>query len=162
MGLREDIKHGYKVGDNIIHSPPAGKGNSLGSGIVEAIRNAFGYEQLLVQFSESRDKRWLDWRVLASAYPIELRMINGICGKYEIIQNEHGSEFSKGLKIWDANTGAFGRLDIDPLPHQLDVAKKLFPLPSTLALADDVGLGKTIEVGLIIHAFVAVTAVGEY
>ena len=151
---REDIKHGYKVGDNIIHTPPAGKGNSLGSGIVEAIRNAFGYEQLLVQFSESGDKRWLDWRVLASAYPIELRMINGICGKYD----DHPERtrlriLSKGLKIWDANTGAFGRLDIDPLPHQLDVAKKVVSSPQARwLLADDVGLGKTIEVGLIIHA----------
>ena len=28
-------------------------------------------------------------------------------------------------KDWDANTGALGRLDIDPLPHQLDVARKV-------------------------------------
>jgi len=150
----EDIKHGYKLGDNIIHSPPAGKGNSLGAGIIEAFRNAFGYDQLLVQFLETGDKRWLDWRVLASAYPIEMRMINGICGKYD----DHAERarlriLSKRLQIWDSNTGAFGRLDIDPLPHQLDVAKKVVSAPQARwLLADDVGLGKTIEVGLIIHA----------
>ena len=81
-------------------------------------------------------------------------MINGICGKYD----DHPERtrlriLSKGLKIWDANTGAFGRLDIDPLPHQLDVAKKVVSSPQARwLLADDVGLGKTIEVGLIIHA----------
>ena len=73
-------------------------------------------------------------------------------------QANHGEHFrlrtlSKSLQIWDMNTGALGRLDIDPLPHQLDVARKVVSAPQArFILADDVGLGKTIEVGLILHA----------
>lgn len=149
-----DISPGYKVNDSVIHVPPPGKGASLGVGVVEAIRSTFGYNQLLVQFAETGEKRWLDWRILASAYPLELRMINGICGNFDNHPERTRLRIlSKGLQIWDSNTGAFGRLDIDPLPHQLDVAKKVVSSPQARwLLADDVGLGKTIEVGLIIHA----------
>ena len=149
-----DISPGYKVNDSVIHVPPPGKGASLGVGVVEAIRSTFGYNQLLVQFAETGEKRWLDWRILASAYPLELRMINGICGNFDNHPERTRLRIlSKGLQIWDSNTGAFGRLDIDPLPHPLDVAKKVVSSPQARwLLADDVGLGKTIEVGLIIHA----------
>ena len=149
-----DISPGYKVNDSVIHVPPPGKGASLGVGVVEAIRSTFGYNQLLVQFAETGEKRWLDWRILASAYPLELRMINGICGNFDNHPERTRLRIlSKGLQIWDSNTGAFGRLDIDSLPHQLDVAKKVVSSPQARwLLADDVGLGKTIEVGLIIPA----------
>ena len=45
---------------------------------------------------------------------------------------------------------------INIIPHQLDVAQQVLsmPLPRAL-LADEVGLGKTIEAGLVIHQLVA-------
>ena len=149
-----DITSGYKRGDSVIHSPPKAKGSSMGVGIVQAVRVIVGYEQLLVQFEETGEKRWLDWRVVANAHPVELRMINSKCSNFgDHAERARLRMLSKGLQIWDANTGAFGRLDIDPLPHQLDVARKVVSSPQARwLLADDVGLGKTIEVGLIIHA----------
>lgn len=149
-----DLKPAYAPGQQVQHKPPRGRGLSLGTGVVLATRSLAGFEQVLVQFAETGETRWLDWRVLAQAMPVELRIARRQTGQHI----DHAERFrlrmlSKALQIWNANTGAFGRLDIDPLPHQLDVARKVVTSPQARWLiADDVGLGKTIEVGLILHA----------
>lgn len=149
-----DLKPAYALGQQVQHKPPQGRGMSLGTGLVLATRSLGGFEQVLVQFAESGETKWLDWRVLAQAMPVELRIARRQTGQHA----DHAERFrlrmlSKALQIWNANTGAFGRLDIDPLPHQLDVARKVVTSPQARWLiADDVGLGKTIEVGLILHA----------
>lgn len=149
-----DLKPAYAPGQQVQHKPPQGRGLSLGTGLVLATRLLGGFEQVLVQFAETGESRWLDWRVLAQAMPVELRIARRQTGQHA----DHAERFrlrmlSKALQIWNANTGAFGRLDIDPLPHQLDVARKVVTSPQARWLiADDVGLGKTIEVGLILHA----------
>lgn len=150
-----EIEHGYKKNDHVIHMPSAGKGyTSLGAGVVLDWRTDYGVSEILVQFFETGEIRWLRWQFLTMALSVEARMQYGKCGKFD----DHAERtrlrtLARGLQIWDSNTGAFGRLDIDPLPHQIDVAKKVVSSPQARwLLADDVGLGKTIEVGLIIHA----------
>lgn len=149
-----DLRPGYTPGQQVQHRPPRGRGMSLGTGRVLATRSIGGFKQLLVQFAETGESRWLDWRVLAQATPVEHRIAARRTGQHA----DHAERFrlrmlSKALQIWNANTGAFGRLDIDPLPHQLEVARKVVTSPQARWLiADDVGLGKTIEVGLILHA----------
>jgi superfamily II DNA or RNA helicase len=149
-----DVQSGFSINNYVIHHPPQGTGASLGFGQVQAVRSEMGLTQMLVRFADTGESRWLDWRILGHAVPVEARIAKRIVGKYP----NHGERFrlrtlSKSLQIWDTNTGALGRLDIDPLPHQLDVARKVVSSPQARwILADDVGLGKTIEVGLILHA----------
>lgn len=148
------LRSGYKTGMQVEHRPPAGLGRSLGLGVVCGTRVLAGFEQVLVQFADSGESRWLDWRMLGNAASVELRLAKRHTGPAP----DHAERFRlrmlcKALEIWDANTGAFGRLDIDPLPHQLHVAQRVVTSSSARWLiADDVGLGKTIEVGLILHA----------
>ena len=149
-----ELSHAYRRGDQVRHAPPKGRGRSLGVGEVLQTRRLAGFDQVLVQFAESGETRWLDWRVLAQATPVEQRIAQRQVGQHD----DHAERvrlrlLGKALRIWDANTGAFGRLDIDPLPHQLDVARRVVTSDQARWLiADDVGLGKTIEVGLILHA----------
>lgn len=149
-----DLSNGFGINNFVMHNPPSGKGKSLGFGKVVAIKDEFELTVLLVNFADSGENRWIDWRLIAQANPVEARISRRIVGN----QTNHGEHFrlrtlSKSLQIWDMNTGALGRLDIDPLPHQLDVARKVVSAPQArFVLADDVGLGKTIEVGLILHA----------
>jgi len=149
-----DVQSGFSEKDYVVHQPPYGPGRSLGFGQILASKTEIGLTQLLVRFAGTGESRWLDWRILGQAHPVEARIARRLVGKY----SDHGERFrlralAKSLQIWDTNTGALGRLDIDPLPHQLDVARKVVSAPQARwLLADDVGLGKTIEVGLILHA----------
>ena len=147
-------KSGYSNDDFVVHKSPTGSSKSLGFGQVVAIRKEFGTTKILVHFADSGEAKWLDWRTLSRADPVEDRIKWRRVGRLP----NHAERFrlralAKNLELWNNNTGALGRIDVDPLPHQLDVAKRVVSAPQARwLLADDVGLGKTIEVGLILHA----------
>lgn len=149
-----EVENGFFEKNYVLHQPPPGTGRSLGFGQIISCKTEMGLTQMLVRFADTGESRWLNWQTLAQAHPVEARIARRIVGRHE----DHGERFrlralAKSLQIWDTNTGALGRLDIDPLPHQLDVARKVVSSPQARwLLADDVGLGKTIEVGLILHA----------
>lgn len=148
----ESLKPGFLPGDLVQYV--AQRGASLGTGKVLACRRLAGFDQVLVQFADTGETRWVDWRLLSNAKSVEQRAAQHQTGQHiDHAERARLRILANALRIWNSNTGAFGRLDIDPLPHQLDVARKVVTSAQPRWLiADDVGLGKTIEVGLILHA----------
>lgn len=148
----DELRSAFGPGLEVDHAP--GTRQSFGSGRVEAIRTLAGRDQCLVLFFRDGISRWLPYETLAYCADVAYRLRAGALGRYQ----DHAERFrlrtlGLALSAWSASTGAFGRLDVDPLPHQIHVARRVVDAgaPGWL-IADDVGLGKTIEMGLILHA----------
>ncbi|TYR82431.1 ATP-dependent helicase [Priestia megaterium] len=80
-----------------------------------------------------QDGAWSDWELYKLAYEIEEKTL---ISEFEGLQTPHYLA------------------DLTPLPHQLEVAKQVVEeMNGKAILADEVGLGKTIEAGLILKEY---------
>lgn len=149
------LRTALSPGMDVIHQPAVVTRASLGHGRVEQIRAVAGREQVLVDFWESGKRVWLPWQHLV-AIPGVRRSFEG----RQLAKSGHAEAFrlrnlAYALEQWHSNTGALSRLEIDPLPHQIHLVHRILTSGNlNWLIADDVGLGKTIEVGLLLKALV--------
>ncbi|GEM49162.1 DEAD/DEAH box helicase [Deinococcus cellulosilyticus] len=125
----------------------------LGEGKIITQRVFAGMEQVLVHLYQTNDTHWFPWqcvRVNTSPYTL--------LAKGRLPRGHHPERFrlqqlAHLIQHWQHNTGALSQLDIDPLPHQVSLVHRILTSGSlNWLIADDVGLGKTISVGLLITA----------
>lgn len=146
------LTSGFANGHHVIHRGSHSGIKSLGRGQIIGSRHLAGSLQHYVYFWELNDSRWLPWETLAWTGSVDysFRNLNRKPGNPEKLRLKN---LAYALTDWDHSSGGLSRLEIDPLPHQVYVVNKILT-SGTLnwLIADDVGLGKTIEVGLLLAA----------
>jgi superfamily II DNA or RNA helicase len=148
-----DLTSALKVGQEVTHQSRHDGAPSLGHGRVIATRTVAGATQHLVEFWREAASRWLPWERLRPVHAVDERLVSGFVQGNDAAEWLRFRNLAYALEGWVDATGGLGRLEIDPLPHQLHVVHTILS-SGTLnwMIADDVGLGKTIEVGLILAA----------
>lgn len=81
--------------------------------------------------------------------------MNGPWDPWKLYQLAFDAEASAQIKSFDDLLCLHHLSQLEPLPHQVDTAKKvLSEMRGRAILADEVGLGKTIEAGLILKEYI--------
>ena len=148
-----ELRCGFRPGHIVQDRPKSNVRRPLGAGTVLNYRRIANRDMVLVQLHSTGESRWLPFENLLRIRDARIRY-----QRAEAQHTDSGERFRlKGLayalESWNLVTGALDRLDVDPLPHQINLVHQIMTSDQTnWLIADDVGLGKTIEVGLLLAA----------
>ncbi len=144
---------GFQLGMEVQDVPRSRIRKSLGEGVVLENRTLGGCQQVLVEFQESGQRLWIPYQNLRFFRGVRQRFEKGIFGKPGNAERFRLRSLAYALELWNQNTGSLSKLDIDPLPHQIYLVHHILKSGNlNWLIADDVGLGKTIEVGMLLSA----------
>lgn len=147
------LTSGLSIGQTVQHRPPSVIADTFGIGEVCELRKLGSREQALVDFPECGRRYWLPAEHLAVEHGVEHLFLRGKvdpCGGADRFRLRC---LAYALELWNENTGALSHLNIDPLPHQIQLVRRILQSGNlNWLIADDVGLGKTIEVGMLLSA----------
>lgn len=144
---------GLHPGFTVQDVPLSAARSSLGIGTVVETRSICDRDQVLVQFHADGLMRWLPFERLRRIMDPVQQFVRSAQHEHEPAERTALNTMAHALRLWNEATGALDRLDVDPLPHQISLVHRIVNSDTiNWLIADDVGLGKTIEVGLLLAA----------
>ncbi|VVQ10115.1 RNA polymerase-associated protein RapA [Pseudomonas fluorescens] len=147
------VRSGFRNGMDVVDENSSSGARSLGQGIVMQQRILAGTEQVLVDFTERGERHWLPYQYLRQVKGVKHRFCTAQEGEARDAERMRLRMLAYAIKVWNENTGALSHLGIDPLPHQIHLVHRILASGDfNWLIADDVGLGKTIETGMLLHA----------
>src|SRR5690606_7085985 len=147
------VRSGFQNGMDVIDDTPGSGIKSLGQGVIMQQRMLAGSEQALVDFPERGERRWLPYQYLRQVKGVRHRFVTASKTMPTDAERMRLRMLAHAIKVWNENTGALSHLEIEPLPHQIHLVHHILASGNfNWLIADDVGLGKTIETGMLLHA----------
>ena len=148
-----ELRNGFRTGHIVQDSPRSNTRRTLGTGTVVSAREIAGRDMVLVQLHGTGESRWLPYERLVRIRDASIKYVRAEAPELDSGERFRLKALAYALDSWNQVTGALDRLDVDPLPHQIDLVHRIMTSEqSNWLIADDVGLGKTIEVGLLLAA----------
>lgn len=152
VDMRE-LRSGYQLGWAVQDVPVSATRRPLGTGRVVGRRELGGRDQILVQLDGDGRSVWLPYENLRRIKDVKMRHMRAETGVPDHAERLRLKLLAHALENWNHLTGSLDRLDVDPLPHQIQLVHRIINSGNyNWLIADDVGLGKTIEVGLLLAA----------
>jgi superfamily II DNA or RNA helicase len=153
MVAANQVSSGFQNGMDVQDATPGPGVRSLGIGSIMQQRTLASCHQALVDFPDSGERHWLPYQHLRQLKGAKHRFITGSTAKAVDAERLRLRMLSSAIEVWNENTGALSSLDIEPLPHQINLVHHILASGNfNWLIADDVGLGKTIETGMLLHA----------
>jgi len=148
-----DLRCGFRPMMEVQDLPASRTRKTLGEGLVLKTRTLGGRDQVLVDFFENGRQLWLPYENLKQIKGSKHRFIRRDTGPADSAERFRLKSLAYALEMWNENTGSLSHLEIDPLPHQIHLVHHILASGNlNWLIADDVGLGKTIEIGMLLAA----------
>lgn len=148
-----ELRSGFKLNMDVQDVPNSRTRKSFGEGVIIKTRTIGGRDQVLVDFLEMGQQVWLPYENLRQIKGVKHRFSLGDKGPADNAERFRLKSLAHALELWNENTGSLSNLDIDPLPHQIHLVHHILASGNlNWMIADDVGLGKTIETGMLMAA----------
>jgi ERCC4-related helicase len=148
-----DLRSGFKPNMDVQDVPNSRTRKSFGEGVIIKTRTLGGRDQVLVDFLQLGRQVWLPYENLRQIKGVVHRFALSDKGPPNSAERFRLKSLAYALELWNENTGSLSSLDIDPLPHQIHLVHHILASGNlNWLIADDVGLGKTIETGMLMAA----------
>ena len=147
------LRCGFRPMMEVQDIPASRTRKTMGEGVVLKTRTLGGRDQVLVDFPQAGKQLWLPYENLKQIKGSKHRFILGETGPADGAERFRLKSLAHALEMWNENTGSLSHLEIDPLPHQIHLVHHILASGNlNWLIADDVGLGKTIETGMLLAA----------
>ena len=149
----EKLSNGFKINMDVKDVPNSRTRTPFGEGVIVKARTLGGRDQVLVDFFQLGRQVWLPYENLRQIKGVKHRFALSDKGPVDSAERFRLKSLAYALELWNENTGSLSSLDIDPLPHQIHLVHHILASGNlNWLIADDVGLGKTIETGMLMAA----------